>query len=134
MNSLVDEHPEEQDSRSRPGEIGPVASGVGPPTGTITFLFTDIEGSTRYWEYYPDAMQRTLARHDAVLRDVIAAHGGYIFTTAGDAFSVAFQSPLAAADAAIAAQRRLVSGGSRRDGAVAGPDGAEHRRGRRARR
>lgn len=75
----------------------------------ITFLFTDIEGSTRLWEYYPDAMQQALVRHDVMLRDVIAAHGGYVFSTAGDAFSIAFPSPRAALDAAIEGQHRLAS-------------------------
>jgi class 3 adenylate cyclase len=82
---------------------------VAPPSGTITFLFTDVEGSTRFWEHYPDAMQRTLARHDVVLRRVMAGHRGYIFTTAGDAFSIAFESPSAAMAAAIEAQRLLAA-------------------------
>ena len=97
----------EGDQPSSRDEFGPVGFNARPPTGTITFLFTDIEGSTRLWEYYPDAMQRTLVRHDIVLREVIASYGGYVFTTAGDAFSVAFPSPRAAVDAAIEAQRRL---------------------------
>src|SRR4051812_3736139 len=51
------------------------------PRGTVTFLFTDIEGSTRRWERDPTAMQATLRRHDAILRETIAAHGGYVFKT-----------------------------------------------------
>ena len=46
------------------------------PTGTVTFLFTDLEDSTRLWEEYPDAMKAALARHDEILRGAIAAHGG----------------------------------------------------------
>ncbi len=109
MRPLRNDQPSEQHRPVDPQGSGPVAFDVRPPTGTITFLFTDIEGSTRFWEYYPDAMQRTLARHDRVLRDVIARHHGYIFTTAGDAFSVAFPSPRAALDAAIEAQRQVSS-------------------------
>ena len=77
------------------------------PTGTVTFLFTDIEGSTKLWEQHPDAMQTALARHDALLRQAIEAHHGFIFKTMGDAFCAAFASPSDALSAAIAAQRAL---------------------------
>ena len=56
------------------------------PAGTVTFLFTDIEGSTQLWEQQPQAMPAALARHDAMLRATIAAHGGDVFKTVGDAF------------------------------------------------
>ena len=49
---------------------------VPPPTGTVTFLFTDIEGSTRLWERDASAMQTALARHDEILRGAIEGHGG----------------------------------------------------------
>jgi predicted ATPase/class 3 adenylate cyclase len=78
-----------------------------PPTGTLTFLFTDVEGSTRLWEQYPEAMQDALAAHDRALRAAIAAHGGYVFSTAGDAFAAAFLRPGRAIAAAIEAQRTL---------------------------
>ena len=68
------------------------------PTGTLTFLLTDIEGSTRLWQAAPDAMQVALARHDVILRRGIAAHGGYVFKTAGDAFFAAFTTPWLALD------------------------------------
>ena len=51
------------------------------PTGTVTFLFTDIEGSTKRWEQYPWQMQVALERHDAILGQTIEAHGGYVFKT-----------------------------------------------------
>ncbi len=54
--------------------------------GIFTFLYTDIEGSTCLWEQQPEAMRRALARHDAILRQAIAANGGEVFRTAGDAF------------------------------------------------
>src|SRR6184192_4148059 len=60
------------------------------PSGTVTFLFTDIEGSTRLWEEHPDAMRGALARHDAILRAGIEANGGQVFKTMGDAFCAAF--------------------------------------------
>ena len=77
------------------------------PTGTITFLFTDIEGSTRLWEQRPVEMQDALERHDQILRRSIQSHGGYIFSTAGDAFAAAFAGARDAVAAAIDAQRAL---------------------------
>src|SRR5262249_12852829 len=75
------------------------------PTGTITFLFTDIEGSTRRWEAHPQAMQAALARHEAILRHAIEANGGYAYKMIGDAFQAAFHTALHALRAAIDAQR-----------------------------
>ena len=60
------------------------------PAGTVTFLFTDIEGSTRLWESSPDHMRDSLVRHDAIIRSVMEGHGGYVFATGGDGFAVAF--------------------------------------------
>src|SRR5947199_3038283 len=77
------------------------------PSGTVTFLFTDIEGSTRMWEELPRAMQLALARHDTLLRDAIESHHGFVFKTVGDAFYAAFANPADALDAALAAQRAL---------------------------
>jgi predicted ATPase/class 3 adenylate cyclase/DNA-binding CsgD family transcriptional regulator len=78
------------------------------PTGTVTFLFTDIEGSTRLWEQYPQAMAGALARHDTILRQATAAHEGVVFRTVGDAFCTAFASAPQALRAALDAQRALV--------------------------
>jgi class 3 adenylate cyclase len=80
-----------------------------PPTGTLTFLFTDIEGSTKMWERSPEAMRGALARHNKILRETIEAHGGYIFKTVGDAFCDAFSTALDALEAALEAQRALLS-------------------------
>ena len=77
------------------------------PAGVVTFMFTDIESSTRLWEEYPQAMQAALACHDSILRQAIEAHGGIIFGTAGDAFYAAFGDAAAALAAALAAQRAL---------------------------
>ncbi len=79
----------------------------GLPSGVVTFLFTDVEGSTRLWDRHPDAMRAALARHDALLRAAFEAHGGHVFKTAGDAFFAAFPRPLDALQAALAAQRAV---------------------------
>jgi predicted ATPase/class 3 adenylate cyclase len=78
-----------------------------PPSGTVTFLFTDIERSTRLWESAPGAMRVALERHDAVLRGAIDERGGYVFATGGDGFAVAFARAGDALAAAIDAQRAL---------------------------
>ena len=62
------------------------------PSGTVTFLFTDIEGSTRLWEQHPEAMKTALARHDHILRGAMEANNGYVFKTIGDAFCAAFST------------------------------------------
>ena len=78
-----------------------------PPTGDVTFMFTDLEGSTGLWERNPDAMQTALAEHDQRLHAAVDANRGYVFTTAGDSFAVAFQSPAEALAAATESQLRL---------------------------
>ena len=77
------------------------------PSGVVTFLFTDVEGSTRRWESDADAMRAALAAHDKVLRSVIETHGGFMFKHTGDGVCAAFASPRSAVDAAVAAQRAL---------------------------
>jgi class 3 adenylate cyclase len=73
----------------------------------VTFLFTDVEGSTRRWEADADAMRAALVVHDKVLRTAIEAHGGFLFKHTGDGVCAAFASPRSALDAAVAAQREL---------------------------
>jgi predicted ATPase/class 3 adenylate cyclase/Tfp pilus assembly protein PilF len=80
-----------------------------PPTGTVTFLFSDIEGSTRLWEEHPEAMRVALARHDALIRGAIEQHNGHVFKTIGDAFCAAFHTAPDALNAALAAQQALTS-------------------------
>ncbi len=77
------------------------------PSGTVTFLFTDIEGSTRRWETDAEAMRSALAAHDEVLRSAVEAHGGWLFKHTGDGVCAAFGTARAAIDAATDAQRRL---------------------------
>jgi predicted ATPase len=73
----------------------------------VTFLFTDVEGSTRRWEADADGMRAALAAHDEVLRAAIEAQGGWLFKHTGDGVCAAFASPRCAVDAAVAAQRAL---------------------------
>jgi predicted ATPase/class 3 adenylate cyclase len=80
---------------------------VTAPEGTITFLFTDIEGSTRLWEQYPSGMRGSLVRHDGIIRQSVEAHGGYVFKAVGDAFFAAFDTPIKAVNAALGIQRSL---------------------------
>jgi len=77
------------------------------PSGTVTFLFTDIEGSTPWWEQHPEWMRRAFARQEAILREAAAAHHGYVYKMIGDAFQIAFDTALDALKAAIQAQREL---------------------------
>jgi predicted ATPase len=73
----------------------------------VTYLFTDVEGSTRRWEADADGMRNSLAVHDKVLRSAIEAHEGWLFKHTGDGICAAFASPRSAVDAAVAAQREL---------------------------
>ena len=79
------------------------------PSGTVTFLFTDIEGSTARWEGAPEAMRVALARHDALVRAAIVEHHGHVVKTMGDAFHAAFARAHDALAAALDAQRRLAA-------------------------
>lgn len=79
------------------------------PVGTVTFLFTDIEGSTRLWQEHPQRMEPALARHDALLHEAIARHGGVVFKTVGDAFCAAFATAPGALAGALAAQSALAA-------------------------
>ena len=77
------------------------------PTGTVTFLFTDIEGSTRLAQEYSAEMPALLARHHAILYQAIQAHNGFVFRIVGDSFSAAFHTASDALNAALEAQRLL---------------------------
>jgi TolB-like protein/class 3 adenylate cyclase/Flp pilus assembly protein TadD len=83
----------------------PVSDSAPLPSGTVTLLFTDIEGSTRLWEAQESAMRAALARHDQLLRDCIEARGGHVFKTVGDAFCAAFHTAADGLAAALEAQR-----------------------------
>lgn len=78
-----------------------------PPSGVVSFLFTDIEGSTRRWDTDAEAMRTALESHDAVLRESVEKHEGWLFKHTGDGVCAVFSSPRAAVDAAVVAQRVL---------------------------
>src|SRR5438105_3792581 len=78
-----------------------------PPSGTVTFLFTDIEGSTALAQAHSQLWPAMRARHHAILQSAAAAHAGSAFQVVGDAFCVAFSTPLDALSAALTAQRAL---------------------------
>jgi len=102
------EHPQHEAQRmAMQAEAGPTPSP--PPFGTVTFLFSDIEGSTERWEGEPQAMELALARHDALMRSAIEAQGGYVFKTMGDEFCAVFPIATDAIAAALDAQRALAA-------------------------
>jgi predicted ATPase/class 3 adenylate cyclase len=82
---------------------------TGRPTGMVTFLLTDIEGSTRRWEAHPDLMSAAFARQESILWEAVAAYVGWVYKQVGDAFQVAFQTAPAALAAALAAQQALAA-------------------------
>ena len=80
------------------------------PRGTVAFLFTDIEGSTRLWQDHPELMPAAYGWHDAILRASVEEHRSVPSKTVGDAFQVAFPTAAGAVAAALAAQRELAAG------------------------
>lgn len=82
---------------------------VALPTGAVTFLFTDIVGSTRLWERDPDQARATFALHARISRDAVEGAGGWLVKDTGDGFLAAFGDAAAAVDAAIDLQRALLS-------------------------
>jgi DNA-binding SARP family transcriptional activator/predicted ATPase len=93
-------------TRLMSGDLLPAAPAA-LPTGTVTFLFTDIEGSTRLWQQHPYIMSEALARHEDILRQAIKRHHGVVFRTVGDAVCAAFAHAPDALNAALDAQRAL---------------------------
>ena len=79
------------------------------PGGTVTFLFTDIEGSTRLWDAFPDDMRLALSLHDRAVEAAVATCGGHVVKNTGDGMFAAFSSAPEAAAAAVAAQQALAS-------------------------
>src|SRR5262245_3023221 len=82
------------------------------PTGTVTFLLTDVVRSSAQWDAGPTDMAAALAQHDGIVRDAVERGAGVVFSTGGDGFAAAFQTAGAAADTAIAIQANLTASGS----------------------
>jgi predicted ATPase/class 3 adenylate cyclase/tRNA A-37 threonylcarbamoyl transferase component Bud32 len=103
-----------------PGSVGTGEGGRarGLPQGTVTFLFTDLEGSTRRWEDHPAQMRDALARHDTIVQGAIESHHGVVFSTMGDGMAAVFVSACEAVRAVLAAQQALAAEDW---GAVTGP-------------
>jgi predicted ATPase/class 3 adenylate cyclase len=80
---------------------------MGFPSGTVTLLFTDVEGSVRMWEADREAMAEASARHDRIVREQVEAAGGQVFKTVGEAFRAVFADPSAALASAVAIQRAV---------------------------
>lgn len=79
------------------------------PVGTVTFLFTDIEGSTQLWEKFPEAMQSALAQHDSILKESIGMNGGHIIKTTGDGVHAVFEKAIDAVNATLDAQCEFIT-------------------------
>ncbi len=79
------------------------------PTGTVTFLFTDIEGSTKLAQKFPDAIRALIARHNEILTQVFESQHGYIFQIIGDSFAAALHNANDAVNAALQAQRAVLA-------------------------
>ena len=77
------------------------------PAGTVSFLFTDIEGSAKLAQEFPQALPDLLKSHNAILRESIEQNDGHVFQIVGDAFCAAFDSAMNALKASVAAQKRL---------------------------
>src|SRR5262249_17370157 len=77
------------------------------PSGTVTFLFTNIDGSTRFWTQNPQRIGAAIGRHEWILRAVITATGGVVFKTVGDALYAAFAGALDAVRGAVEGQRAI---------------------------
>ena len=79
------------------------------PIGTVTFVFTDVQGSTRLWEEFPDAMQSALARHDEILGGAVERHHGFVISRMGDGMAAVFASAPDALRAALETQEQLAA-------------------------
>jgi class 3 adenylate cyclase len=81
----------------------------GLPTGTVTFLFTDLQSSTRLWERDPEAMRDALAQHDTLLTRAVETHAGHVIKSTGDGLHAVFTTADAAVMAAVAGQQALLA-------------------------
>ncbi|HEY1459072.1 MAG TPA: adenylate/guanylate cyclase domain-containing protein, partial [Casimicrobiaceae bacterium] len=101
---------------SRPAVVPLGGVEVHGQSAVTTYLFTDIEGSTRLWEQQPERMRLALARHDALTRKAVTTHRGTVVKSTGDGFHAVFDDPLDALNAAVMLQLELAE--NVEDGAV----------------
>jgi predicted ATPase/class 3 adenylate cyclase len=87
--------------------LEPDVNASSPPSGTVTFLFTDVVGSTHLWDKFPELMADALEVHDRLIKRAIADHDGFVFSTAGDSYAAAFATSSSAVLAGLAAQQAL---------------------------
>ena len=113
-------------------DFASVGSSISLPTGTVTFLLTDVEASTAAWQRAPESMPLAIARHDVLLDQAITAHGGVrpVEQGEGDSVVAAFERPSDAIAAALDAQRALQAEPWPDGCRAAGADGRAHRRDR----
>ena len=107
QETTLDPIASETASKPLPVDLAVVQATALPPSGTLTLLMTDIEGSTRLWEEHPEEMAAALRRHDELLRNAIVENEGHVVKTVGDAFHAAFLTPRQAVAAATQAQQLL---------------------------
>jgi predicted ATPase/class 3 adenylate cyclase len=103
--TVVRPAPDDGSASRRASGRGDLAAGL--PQGTVTFLFTDLEGSTRRWEAHPQEMREALARHNTIVRGAVESHGGAVFSTMGDGLAAVFASARDAVRAVLAAQQGM---------------------------
>src|SRR5438128_1426873 len=96
-------------SRQSQTASAPAPSTQQLPSGTVTFLFTDLEGQTTLWETHPEGMRTAMARHDAILRKAVLAHDGHIVKGTGDGLHAVFADAADGLAAALDAQQALLS-------------------------
>jgi predicted ATPase/class 3 adenylate cyclase len=104
-DDIVRQHPDVSWSGSPTNASGTASL----PSGTVTFLFTDVEGATSLWEEHPDLMRHAVVRHNEIVRDVVRSNGGFIVKTMGDGFHAVFADAHHAVMAAVAAQTALLA-------------------------
>ncbi len=105
VGELQGESDEENPSTARSEEL---RANSKAPTGNVTLVFSDIQGATPLWERDPMMMRRAMIVHNTVFRRLIERHGGYEVKTEGDAFMIAFRSPVTAIEFCLALQDELL--------------------------
>ena len=104
-DDIVRQHPDASWTGSPTKDAGT----AGLPSGTLTFLFTEVQDAPRLWDEYPDVMHNAMARHDELFRDAVTSHDGFVLRTTGDGFHAVFATAHDAVTGAVAAQTELLA-------------------------